>query len=65
MTVESTPTQGAAPRGRTLALAALLIVLGLLAWRLSDVLVLMFGAVMRISTIVDARFSVIVDGISG
>ena len=46
MTVESTPTQGAAPRGRTLALAALLIVLGLLAWRLSDVLVLMFGAVI-------------------
>jgi predicted PurR-regulated permease PerM len=46
MTVEPTPTQGAAPRGRTLALAALLIVLGLLAWRLSDVLVLMFGAVI-------------------
>ena len=46
MTVESIPTQGAAPRGRTLALAALLIVLGLLAWRLSDVLVLTFGAVI-------------------
>jgi predicted PurR-regulated permease PerM len=44
MTFEPTPTQTAATRGRTLALAALLIVLGLLAWRLSDVLVLMFGA---------------------
>lgn len=46
MTIEKTPTQTAAPSGRILALAALLIVLGLLAWRLSDVLVLMFGAVI-------------------
>lgn len=46
MTVEPIPTQGAAPRGRNLALAVLFIVLGLLVWRLSDVLVLMFGAVI-------------------
>lgn len=46
MTIEQTPTQTAAPSGRSLALGALLIVLGLLAWRLSDVLVLMFGAVI-------------------
>jgi predicted PurR-regulated permease PerM len=45
MTIEHTPTHAAAPSGRILALGALLAVLGLLAWRLSDVLVLMFGAV--------------------
>jgi len=42
---EPTPAQTGAPRGRTLALTALLIVVGLLAWQLSDVLVLMFGAI--------------------
>lgn len=46
MTIEHTPTQAAASSGRILALVALLIVLGLLAWRLSDLLVLMFGAVI-------------------
>jgi predicted PurR-regulated permease PerM len=45
MTIEHKPPR-AAPSTRILALGALLIVLGLLAWRLSDVLVLMFGAVI-------------------
>ena len=42
MTVEPTPSRAADLRDRTLALAALLIVLGLLP----DVLVPMFGAVI-------------------
>jgi predicted PurR-regulated permease PerM len=46
MTLEQTPTLAAARSGRIIALVALLVVLGLLAWRLSDVLVLMFGAVI-------------------
>lgn len=45
MTIKHPPTR-AAPSTRILALGALLIVLSLLAWRLSDVLVLMFGAVI-------------------
>jgi predicted PurR-regulated permease PerM len=48
MPVKPTPTPSQAPaaRSRLLVLAALLIAVGLLAWRLSDVLVLMFGAVI-------------------
>ncbi|MDP2419591.1 MAG: AI-2E family transporter, partial [Hydrogenophaga sp.] len=46
MTIKHKPTQAAPPSTRILALGTLLIVLGLLAWRLSDVLVLMFGAVI-------------------
>lgn len=46
MSAEHTPRKMAAPSGRTLAQAALLIVLGLLAWRLSDVLAMMFGALI-------------------
>jgi predicted PurR-regulated permease PerM len=45
MAVEHSSSQHA-PRIRTLALAAVLIVLALLAWRLSDVLILMFGGVI-------------------
>lgn len=44
MIPKASSTQASDPRARTLAIAALLIVLGLLAWRLSDVLILMFGA---------------------
>lgn len=44
MTAQPTPHHADAPRA--VALAALLIVLGLLAWQLSDVLVLLFGAVI-------------------
>lgn len=46
MTVKPTAAQVENPLARVLASAALLIVLGLLAWGLSDVLVLMFGAVI-------------------
>lgn len=46
MTSKPTPTDISATRCRPLALATLLIVLGLLAWQLSEVLLLMFGAVI-------------------
>lgn len=46
MTAKPMPVQDSVALSRMVALAALLIVLGLLAWRLSDVLVLVFGAVI-------------------